>query len=255
MLGVFEEPMYSVRMRAAEGGPHEQGGFHISGGETLVPQALLQETTLAMMRKALHHSRGEADFIQVIVEKVAPEHLIPVKPLTVSTESVGSVEEGRLCAAEYLKKIGVSERAIANGMELLKNTSNFRGAVILKASTGERMDDRGLRGVRATRMGWSKERYAGWSFRHPDLASPRVAEAIALATKVAHAPFLIAELCWSDDPEYVTGYIACREKGYVRITHLKEKGDFSGGRIFYVSDDVRIEEFMRYLEQTAVLLV
>lgn len=215
MPGVFEEPMYSVRMRAAEGGPHEQGGFHISGGETLVPKALLIETTHALMQKALNHSRGNADFIRVIVEKVCPEDLLQVSPLTVSTESVGSVEEGRLCAAEYLKTIGVSERAVANGMELLKSTNNFRGAVILKASTGERIDDRGLRGVRATRMGWSEEGYASWSFRHPDLASPRVAEAIALATKVVHAPFLIAELCWSDDPEYVTGYIACREASLI----------------------------------------
>ena len=28
--------VYSIRMRAAKGGPHEQGGSHISGAERLV---------------------------------------------------------------------------------------------------------------------------------------------------------------------------------------------------------------------------
>ena len=30
------EAYYSVRMRASENGPHEEGGKHISGGERLV---------------------------------------------------------------------------------------------------------------------------------------------------------------------------------------------------------------------------
>jgi 6-carboxyhexanoate--CoA ligase len=249
------EKMYSIRMRAAEGGPHEHGGFHISGGETLVPKGLLEETARTFVQKALNHTRGDADFIQVIIEKISADDLVRLAPLSVSTEVVKSVEEGRLRAIEYLQNFGVSEKAIANGIELLQSTTNFRGAVILSASSGERVDDRGLRGVRATRMGWSQEGYTRWSAMYPDLASPRVAEAIVLATKVANAPFIVAELCWSDDPEYVTGYVSCREKGYVRITHLKEKGDFSGGRIFYVSDDIQLEHFIDFLEQTAVLLV
>ena len=28
--------LYSVRMRAAQGGPHEKGGHHISGAERIV---------------------------------------------------------------------------------------------------------------------------------------------------------------------------------------------------------------------------
>lgn len=249
------EEMYSIRMRAAEGGPHEHGGFHISGGETLVPKDLLEAAAKTFVHKALNHSRGDADFIQVIIEKVSSDHLVRLPPLSVSTEAVNSVEEGRHRAIELLQNFGVSEMAIANGIERLQNTTDLRGAVIMSAVGGERLDDRGSRGVRATRMGWSQEGYTRWSALYPELASPRVAEAIVLATKVAYAPFIVAELCWSDDPEYVTGYVSCREKGYVRITHLKEKGDFSGGRIFYVSDDVQLDQFIGFLEQTAVLLV
>ncbi|WCK54551.1 6-carboxyhexanoate--CoA ligase [Aneurinibacillus sp. Ricciae_BoGa-3] len=247
--------MYSIRMRAAEGGPHEQGGLHISGGETLVPKVLLEETTKNMLQKALNHSRGDADFIQVIVEKISSNEVVSLAPLSVTTEAVKSVEEGHHRSVEILQSLGVSNKAITNGMGLLKSTTNFRGAVVLSASSGERLDDRGLRGVRATRMGWSHEGYARWSALYAELASPRIAEAIVLATKVAHAPFMIAELCWSDDPEYITGYISSQQNGYVRITHLKEKGDFSGGRVFYVSDDVQMEHFIDFLEQTAVLLV
>jgi 6-carboxyhexanoate--CoA ligase len=251
----LHEEMYSIRMRAAEGGPHEKGGFHISGGETLVPKSLLDETAKTYVQKALNHSRGDADFIQVIIEKVASDDLLRLPPLSVSTELVESVGEGRLRAKEHLHHYGVSKKAIENGMALLQHSTDIRGAVIMSASSGERLDHRGSRGVRATRMGWSQEGYTSWSEMYSELASPRIAEAMVLATKVAHAPFLVAELCWSDDPEYVTGYVSCREKGYVRITHLKERGDFNGGRIFYVSDEIDTARIINYLEQTPVLLV
>ena len=63
---------FSVRMRAAQGGAHENGGRHISGAERLIPRELLLETTQAMVQRALEHSRGNADFIRLTVEAVAP---------------------------------------------------------------------------------------------------------------------------------------------------------------------------------------
>ena len=44
---------FSVRMRAAQGGAHENGGRHISGAERLIPRELLLETTQAMVQRAL----------------------------------------------------------------------------------------------------------------------------------------------------------------------------------------------------------
>ena len=48
-------------------------------------------------------------------------------------------------------------------------------------------------------------------------------EAIVLATKVANCPGIIGEICISDDPEYVTGYVSSKEIGYRRIKKMKRK--------------------------------
>ncbi|WHY00912.1 6-carboxyhexanoate--CoA ligase [Neobacillus sp. DY30] len=255
MGDIVSEELYSIRMRAAEGGPHEQGGFHISGGETLTSKQKVAETARTLVQKALKHSRGDADFIQVVIEKVSADNHMPITPLPVLSVAAKNREEGRLRAAEYLRSFGVSEQAIISGMQLLQDHTNLRGAAILSASTGKRLDDRGERGVRVTRMGWSQEAYNSWCAAHPHVSSSRITEALVLATKVAHAPFVQAELCWSDDPEYVTGYVACREMGYVRINPLKERGDFSGGRIFFVQDDVNLDQCISFLEQRIVMLV
>ena len=39
------------------------------------------------------------------------------------------------------------------------------------------------------------------------------------------------ELCWSDDPDYTVGYVACNGV-YHRITNMKEFGSNIGGRVF-----------------------
>ena len=31
--------LYSIRMRASQGGPHEEGGRHISGAERILPES------------------------------------------------------------------------------------------------------------------------------------------------------------------------------------------------------------------------
>jgi len=54
-------------------------------------------------------------------------------------------------------------------------------------------------------------------------------EAIVLASKVVSAPRIIAEICMSDDPDYVTGYVAAPSIGYQRTTRLKEPGGPDGG--------------------------
>lgn len=248
----MQEEMFSVRMRAAEGGSHEDGGFHISGGETLVAKRSLEAAVQELLQKALLHSRGDADFIQLVMERIAPHEILRVPPLPVITATAEHVHDGRLYAMRYLQTLCISEQAARKGIELLASQTNLRGAAIMSASSGERLDA-GLQGVRATRMGWTEDGYKQWASRHT-IASPRITEALALATKVAHAPFVLAELCWSDDPEYVTGYISSLKEGYVRIPHLKEKGDFSGGRVFYVSDDVQLEELTSYLEKTPILI-
>jgi len=66
---------------------------------------------------------------------------------------------------------------------------------------------------------------------------------------------ILGELCISDDPDYVTGYFASKELGYVRITKLKEPGDPNGGRIFlFRGSREDAEACIRYLEREKVLV-
>ena len=61
-------------------------------------------------------------------------------------------------------------------------------------------------------------------------------DALALATKNIHCG-VEAELCWSDDPDYTTGYVAGKTIGYVRIKPMKEEGVPIGGRVYFVKEE------------------
>jgi 6-carboxyhexanoate--CoA ligase len=75
-----------------------------------------------------------------------------------------------------------------------------------------------------------------------------------LAGKVLNAPGIVAELCWSDDPEYLTGYIADPVHGYQRISLLKTAGDWHGGRVFFVRPGTSsVVELTDYLQHQPVL--
>lgn len=72
---------------------------------------------------------------------------------------------------------------------------------------------------------------------------------------MANAPGIVAELCISDDPDYVTGYVGSLELGYVRIMKLKEMGDPNGGRIFlFDSSKASAEECIDFLQKKKVLV-
>lgn len=45
------EAYYSVRMRASENGPHEEGGKHISGGERLAPFIGVKDAVSDLLEK------------------------------------------------------------------------------------------------------------------------------------------------------------------------------------------------------------
>ncbi len=87
---------------------------------------------------------------------------------------------------------------------------NMRGAMIIDAVSGERLEPDHERGIRASRFDWTDEALDTMTKKLAaiGLTHFRTHEALALATKVAHAPGIIAELCWSDDPDYTAGYVA-----------------------------------------------
>lgn len=86
------EAYYSVRMRASENGPHEEGGKHISGGERLVPFIGLNDAVSDLLEKGMSHSRGRPDFMQIQFDLVN-EPIKLVQPLRIETNETVSAEE------------------------------------------------------------------------------------------------------------------------------------------------------------------
>lgn len=246
---------YSVRMRAAQGGAHEAGGRHISGAERLVAPAQLLATTQAMVERALAHSRGRADFIRLTIEAVPPASYRTVPLLPWSAVACANLAAGRAAALEALAQAGVAPQAARAGLEALAALpDSLRGAMVLCARDGRRLDATGARGVRVSRMDAGDEEACARWLAAQGLTGDHPREAMVLAAKVAAAPGMVAELCWSDDPEYTTGYVASPAQGYVRIPCLKKAGSPNGGRAFFVHPGADLAALRHFLEEEPVLL-
>ncbi|MDB5084909.1 MAG: 6-carboxyhexanoate--CoA ligase [Bacilli bacterium] len=256
------EDLYSVRMRSAKGGSHEHGGEHISGAERLVHRDVLSAVVMEMMERALQHEKGQPDFINLTVELAEAAIIRGLQALPADTLPAKNVEEGHQLAVDALTEIGVSTYAARQAVQLLKTGPSpkggvMRGAIIMDAETGKRLEPDQHRGVRATKIDWAPETLMHWGDAVSQLGfnRPRVWEAIALAAKVVNHPCTVAELCWSDDPGYVTGYVASLKRGYLRIPHLKKPGDPLGGRVFFVrTTDFNLAAYIEYLEQTPAII-
>ncbi|MFA6850112.1 MAG: 8-amino-7-oxononanoate synthase [Selenomonadaceae bacterium] len=238
--------LYSMKMRANK----QKNGQsqHISGAEKILAENELGETAAALLSRALHHAKGRADFINLKVEVIKPDEITYIDALPVSTYNAATPEDGQKAIGEFLEKLGIQN--VAAIMHEFKNTYAMRGAMLLDADTLERLEPDQDRGLRATYM--DAEHTLN---RQANDCKNHFQEAIVLASKVVHAPHIIAEICISDDPDYVTGYIAAPSIGYVRITRLKEMGCPDGGRIFlYRGSHKDVPECIHYLENQKVLV-
>ena len=132
----------------------------------------------------------------------------------------------------------------------------MRGAALVYAHSGRRVEPDKKRGIRASRLGMSVETESLLSqeLEKFKINTLTVKEALVLASKVAACPNIIAELCVSDDPDYTTGYIASRDLGYIRIPHIKKTGSAAGGRVFFLRETADILSVVRYLEKMPVLV-
>ena len=153
--------LYSVKMRSAQGGPHEQGGRHISGAERILSEEKIEQAIVAMLHRAQKHQRGMADFISLKVEAVKTADIFYRPLLPLSSCLADSVMAGRKAAVEELVKAGVSTEAAAAGISRIINLrDSMRGAMLLDADTGLRVDSLGERGVRVSKMDCdNSERY------------------------------------------------------------------------------------------------
>lgn len=246
--------LYSIRMRSAQGGAHEHGGHHISGAERLITKQDLPQITENLIKRALNHEKGRADFIRLTIEEVKSKDIITIPMLKMETYTAMDVNDGHKNAREFLANAGISKIAIENAMiYLLSLQENMRGAILIDATTGKRLDDTGMRGIRVSRMDFKDTLQAKKHFDELGYTDNHVQEALVLASKVLSAPNVIGELCWSDDPNYIIGYVSANN-AYHRITKMKPLHSNQGGRVFFVKTPVDINSLQNYLERQPVIV-
>jgi 6-carboxyhexanoate--CoA ligase len=251
--------LWSIRMRASKTVKSQRSKLktqnskyteiHISGAEGLYEATEIQRVVRRYVQRALNHSRGQADKIIITIEDIKQ------KPQTITALPVVTIENatpkrGREIAQQLLQASNVSRAAIEKAFGLIKKTG-MRGAALFTAGKGKRLEPHRERGIRVSRLGITKSAIKHLSSRllRYGINTETVQEAIILASKVLSCKHVIAELCMSDDPDYTTGYVATRKFGYVRIPHIKKKGNRSGGRVFFVREGIDVEDVATYLEK------
>lgn len=236
----MDERFFSIRMRAA------RAGSHVSGAERLAAEGRIPALAASLARRAMEHSRGLPDEICLTISAIARQDCLRLPALAASSISCASAAEGRAHALRLLVQLGIgrAEEILA----LLLNGAGLRGAMLVDSRSLRRLEPDKRRGVRATRMDSD-------SPPADEQGKDHFREALVLASKVANAPGIVAEICVSDDPDYVTGYVASKSLGYVRIERLKESGSAIGGRVFiYDGEPDRIAECVDFLERQPVLV-
>lgn len=247
--------LYSIRMHAV------RGGGHLSGAERLAPAEGVESLAAELVRRALEHPRGRADALRLTVEAVPPEEVLAGRLPDVTTVRVPDWRTGREAARSFLLEAGVAPAAADAAVAALAAGASpegrsMRGAMLVDAGSGARLEADPARGVRASRMDLAAGAEASLrkELSRRGLDNPHVREALVLAAKVAAAPGVVAELCWSDDPGYTAGYVCSPLLGYVRFPHLKPAGDERGGRAFFLRPEWSdISSTVAYLEKAVVL--
>ena len=247
----MKRPLFSVRMRAT--GPH---GLHISGAEGIFPKGSVDEAVSAYTKRARSHPRGTPKKVTITVQELSapPESL---RSLDLSTIICASPEEAEAHIRTLLAEAGISRRAMAAAFRVVRSGQAMRGAAIIRLTDGRRLEPDKAKGVRATLVGITPRTRSALErkLKARLIASTEtVIEALTLATKVASAPGVAAELCVSDDPGYTTGYISIKGLGYMRLTNIKLPGELHGGRVLFVEPDADPAGTISWLQETPVLV-
>lgn len=246
---------YSIRMRASN------CDRHVSGAERIVEKPQIDPVCQELLLRGLNAKDCVADKIVFQVEKIDYRTISYARLPDLHPYRVNDFLTGRALAQKLLVHAGVHPKAVSQALSSLARGAApgggvMRGAILMDSTTGERLEKDQEKGVRVSSMDliekcrrklFSQLNSFEWSHK-------RIMEAIVLAGKVALAPGVIAEVCWSDEPDYLAGYVCSSRYGYQRISVLKSFGDFLGGRVFFVdTTKVVINELIEFLTAQPVL--
>lgn len=244
---------YSVRMRSSIGGPHEDGGMHISGAERLIEEENIQKSAREMIHRATNHTRGKADFISLKIEAIQEDDIHYIPALRVKEVENKSPQTTKQVLREQVASLSIQPKTLISLYDCIIHEDVTRGAIIVDINSGKRLDPFVNRGVRVSHFDWDKQVNKNGLVKQQDVHHERRAEAIALASKVAAAGTIL-ELCCSDDPEYTTGYLSCHHT-FIRIPHMKKYNSPYGGRVFFIDpNNINLDDYIHYLEKTPVLI-
>ncbi len=240
--------MLSLRMRA------ELKGQHVSGAERLIKPDQLEKTIKELIKRPKAY-----DKMVITLERIDKVYAVE-KALPIYSYDFKEVEKAHAFAVELLQKEGVRDAVAWRAVELLKEGpnpkgGNMRGAVLMDLQTGERLEPDMERGIRTVRVDWRDRKAVIEALKRRGIKRRylmRLLDALALATKTVYCG-VVAELCWSDDPEYTTGYVAGRKIGYVRLKPMKREGVGIGGRVYFVNRE-SCKDIIDCLQEKAVFI-
>ncbi|WCC81152.1 aminotransferase class I/II-fold pyridoxal phosphate-dependent enzyme [Cutibacterium equinum] len=228
-------------------GTRDDQPYHVSGAETLVPADMIGQTVEGLTHRALSPDHTvKARQVRLSVDQLDVEPTV-VPALPTDLIECPDVDSARRHFREVLARFVPNPDEI---LGILTAAPTMRGAAMVEVGSGRRLETDPLRGVRVTRFGDLTDSAPGTTLAHKKHRH----EAVLLASKVAGAPGVCAELCISDDPHYTRGYV-CLDGVYTTVTNVKADGDPNGGRVILVdtscADPVLITD---WLENHPVLI-
>jgi len=228
---------------------------HISGAEGIYPNSRTRSIVQSYLDRARNHPKGSPDRIHITIEKLTQRPQL-IRALPLVTLDCTSPATADICIRKLLSPSGISGAALKIAFSVLRNKTSMRGAALVYARSGRRVEPDRRRGIRASCLGITAgaEGFLSRELENCGINIQPVKEALVLASKVAVYPDILAELCISDDPDYTTGYVASKALGYIRIPHIKKKKIADGGRVFFLREGADIASVVRYLEGIPVLV-
>lgn len=244
--------MFSVKMRASK------AGKHISGTEHLVFEQDVEDSVQRSVSRAIHHSRGFPDEINIKLELIDQPEIICIPSLPLITVSSADEATGKAIIEKILiNKIPEITRFDFLEKYLYAECPYIKGAKFFDINNIEYIHSHQEEDVRVTNLDLSVsvvnglkekiEQYEPFNFK--------TADGLAIASKVCFCHGVLGEICLSDDPNYQGGYIAFPDIGYIRINKMKPYGSSTGGRIIIIdSSKTKFIAIKNFLEKAITLI-
>ena len=229
--------------------------IHVSGAEGIYEEKDLAKIIRQYTTRALSHQKGRPDSIVISLEEIK-QRPQSIQSLPVRTLPCRSTRQARSMVRKLLNYCDISEAAINSSFAVTDSPNTMRGAALVLSESGRRKEQDKERGLRASRLGISRyaDKILSRNLAVYGINNTTVKEAIILASKVAACKEVKAELCVPDNPGYTTGYVSSKKYGYIRIPHIKKKGERTGGRVFFLEEDADIDTVAGFLEKTPVII-